>query len=189
MRMRKASSTVDIKPQNVLLQSRTHVLLGDFGIARDLAKANMTTTGAGVGTVEYMAPEQAIGHTDMRSDIYSLGVVLYQLLTGLVPYRGSTPFQVLMQHTYEPLPDPCQINPHLPADVVPVLQKALAKDPNQRFQSAQELGRAIQEIGPDAITLPISDSSPQGQNFDRTARQDQMETLPNSVFLVCSGHW
>src|SRR5260370_25510218 len=78
----------DIKPQNILLQNRTHVLLGDFGIARDLTKTNLTTTGAGVGTAEYMAPEQAIGHTDMRSDIYSLSVVLYQLLTGRVPYKG-----------------------------------------------------------------------------------------------------
>src|SRR5260370_16085706 len=83
-----------------------------------------------------------------------------------------------MQHRHEPLPDPRQINPHLPADIVPVLQKALAKDPDQRFQSAQELGRAIQEISPDPITVLISDSSPQGQNFDRSTRQDQMRTLP-----------
>src|SRR5215467_2118216 len=149
----------DIKPQNVLLQSRTHVLLGDFGIARDLAQTHITTTGAGIGTVEYMAPEQALGQIDTRSDIYSLGVVLYQMLTGQVPYTGSTPFQVLMRHTSEPLPDPLQINPNLPADVVSVLQRALAKDPNQRFQSAQELGRALQRVGSDATTLLISDRS------------------------------
>jgi len=168
----------DIKPQNVLLQSRTHVLPGDFGIARDLAKTNMTSTGAGVGIAEYMAPEQARGCTDMRGYIYGLGVVLFQLLTWRVPNRGNTPLQFFMQHTYEPLPDPRHIHTHLPADRVPVLQKALAKDPHRRFRSAQELARAIQEFGHNAITRLFSDRSTQGQHFDRSARRDQMETLP-----------
>jgi len=171
----------DIKPQNVLLQSRTHVLLGDFGIARDLTQTHITTTGAGIGTVEYMAPEQALGQTDTRSDIYSLGVVLYQMLTGQVPYTGSTPFQVLMRHTTEPLPDPRQLNPNLPADVVSVLQRALAKDPTQRFQSAQALGRAIHQVGPDAPTLLISDRSPQQPIVDVTPRQERIETPPFST--------
>jgi serine/threonine protein kinase len=140
----------DIKPQNVLLQRRTHVLLADFGIARDTAETQMTTTGAGLGTVEYMAPEQAIGQADKRSDIYSLGVVLYQLLTGTVPYSGSTPFQVLMKHTNDALPDPRLLNPSLPSEIVQVLQGALAKDPQRRFQSAQALARAVQQMRPDA---------------------------------------
>src|SRR5579885_2236243 len=89
----------DIKPQNVLLQQHTHVLLADFGIARDNAETRITREGAGLGTIEYMAPEQAIGQADKRSDIYSLGVVLYQLLTGVVPYSGSTPLQVLLKRT------------------------------------------------------------------------------------------
>jgi serine/threonine protein kinase len=141
----------DIKPQNVLLQRRTHVLLADFGIARDTAETQMTATGAGIGTVEYMAPEQAIGQADMRSDIYSLGVVLYQLITGTVPYSGSTPFQVLMKHTNDALPDPRLLNPNLPAEIIQVLQGALAKDPQRRFQSALALGRAVQQVRPDAV--------------------------------------
>jgi serine/threonine protein kinase len=142
----------DIKPQNVLLQRRTHVLLADFGIARDTAEnQHMTTTGAGIGTVEYMAPEQAIGQANPRSDIYSLGIVLYQMLTGNVPYSGSTPFQVLMKHTNDALPDPRLLNPSLPSEIVHVLQVALAKDPQRRFQSAQALGRAVQQVRPDAV--------------------------------------
>jgi serine/threonine protein kinase len=134
----------DIKPQNALLQQHTHVLLADFGIARDRAEKTITATGAGVGSAEYMAPEQAVGQADTRSDIYSLGVVLYQMLTGAVPYSGSTPLQVLLKHTTAPLPDPRTLNSILSLEMVQVLQTALAKDPNERFQSAQALGRAIQ---------------------------------------------
>jgi serine/threonine protein kinase len=140
----------DIKPQNVLLQQHTHVLLADFGIARDSAETRITGEGAGLGTVEYMAPEQAIGRADKRSDIYSLGVVLYQLLTGVVPYSGSTPLQVLLKRTNEPLPDPRTLNPSLGAQIVPVLQTALAKDPAHRFQTALALGRAVQQMQPNA---------------------------------------
>jgi serine/threonine protein kinase len=87
----------DIKPQNILLQRYTHVLLADFGIARDRFDTKMTSTGAGIGTVEYMAPEQAGGRTDARSDIYSLGVVFYQMITGALPHTGTTPLQVLIK--------------------------------------------------------------------------------------------
>jgi serine/threonine protein kinase len=135
----------DIKPQNVLLQQHTHVLLGDFGIARDRKEKTITATGAGVGSAEYMAPEQAMGHADARSDIYSLGIVLYQMLTGIVPYSGSTPLQVLVKHTTAPLPDPRTLNPSLPPGIAQVLQTALAKAPEERFQSAQALARAAQQ--------------------------------------------
>ena len=141
----------DLKPQNVLLQQRTHVLLADFGIARDSSvDTNLTATGTGIGTVEYMAPEQAIGQADARSDIYSLGIVLYQLLTGNVPYSGSTPFQILLKHTNEQLPDPRAFNPSLPAEMVEVLRIALAKQGQNRFQSAQALARAVQRVQPNS---------------------------------------
>jgi serine/threonine protein kinase len=140
----------DLKPQNVLMQRRAHVLLADFGIARDSAESeHLTATGAGIGTVEYMAPEQALGQADARSDIYSLGIVLYQLLTGTVPFSGTTPFQIIMKHTNELLPDPRTFNPALPHELLQVLKTALAKDPNRRFQSAQALGRAVQQVRPD----------------------------------------
>ncbi|HEU5368469.1 MAG TPA: serine/threonine-protein kinase, partial [Ktedonobacterales bacterium] len=146
----------DIKPQNVLLQQHTHVLLADFGIARDRREKTITATGAGVGSAEYMAPEQAMGQADMRSDIYSLGIVLYQMLTGVVPYSGSTPLQVLVKHTTAPLPDPRTLAPSLPQGIVQVLQTALAKAPDERFQSAQALARAAQQALADASAQPRS---------------------------------
>jgi serine/threonine protein kinase len=149
----------DIKPQNVLLQQHTHVLLGDFGIARDRAEKTITATGAGVGSAEYMAPEQATGQADTRSDIYSLGIVLYQMLTDAVPYTGSTPIQVLVKHTTASLPDPRTLNPALSPRIVQVLQTALAKAPDERFQSAQALARAVQQGLTDA-PAPSSMSMP-----------------------------
>jgi serine/threonine protein kinase len=146
----------DIKPQNVLLQRRAHVLLTDFGIARDLAQGQVTTTGAGIGSVEYMPPEQALGQVTTRSDIYSLGVVLYQMLTGAVPFSGTSPLHILMRHANEPLPDPRQINPRLPEAAVQVIQTAMAKDPQQRYASAQAMGQALQQIRPDSTPPAFS---------------------------------
>ncbi len=146
----------DIKPQNILLQRYTHVLLADFGIARDRFDTKMTTTGVGIGSVEYMAPEQAEGQATAQSDIYSLGIVLYQMLTGVVPYSGSLPIEVLFRKAHEPAPDPRGYNPLLPAEVVDILQMALAKDPDRRFETAGALGYAIQQVGAYAGCAPLS---------------------------------
>ncbi len=145
----------DIKPQNILLQRHTHVLLADFGIARDRFDTKMTTTGIGIGSVEYMAPEQAEGRADARSDIYSLGIVLYQLLTGVVPFSGSIPLEVLFKKVNDPSPDPRRHNPHLPAEMVDILQMVLAKDPNQRFETAEALSYAVQQVRPHAGPSPL----------------------------------
>jgi len=144
----------DIKPQNVLLQRHTHVLLADFGIAHNRFDTKLTMTGMGIGSVEYMAPEQADGRADVRSDIYSLGILLYQLLTGVVPYSGTGPLQVLLKKANEPLPDPRGRNPNLPAEVVDILQVALARDPNERFSNAGALGSAVQEMTSRALRSP-----------------------------------
>ncbi len=137
----------DIKPQNVLIQRGKHLLLADFGIARDAAsEQKLTSTGAGVGTVEYMAPEQAMGRGDARSDLYSLAIVLYQMLTGRVPFSGNTPFEIMMKQANQPLQPARLLNPTLPREVDGILEMALAKDPGKRFQSAGALLRAAQGL-------------------------------------------
>jgi serine/threonine protein kinase len=135
----------DIKPQNVLLQQGTHVLLGDFGIARDNTQSHITSTGVGMGSAAYMAPDQVIGEATARSDIYSLGVVLYEMITGRLPYEGATSLEIIVKHSSAPIPDPRVINPQVPAALALLIQTALAKSPQERFQSAIALGRAVQE--------------------------------------------
>src|SRR5439155_19703983 len=118
------------------------------GIAKALEGAEgLTRTGAAVGTPEYMAPEQAQGRADSRSDLYALGIVLYQMLTGRVPYSGNSTVEVLMKHLQEPLPLLPLRNaaPSVPGGVEGVVQKALAKNPNERYQSGRALVEAVSE--------------------------------------------
>jgi serine/threonine protein kinase len=135
----------DIKPSNAFLSADDHVTLMDFGIVKALTGgAQMTRTGTMVGTPEYMSPEQAEGRPiDQRSDIYSLGVMLYQLLTGRVPFTAETPTAVLLAHVTKAPQPPSQINPGIPPAVEAVVMRSLAKKPEERFSSAGELARAL----------------------------------------------
>ena len=136
----------DVKPSNVLLDERGNCLLTDFGIARMVeATANLTGTGNVIGTPSYMSPEQGAGKpVDARSDIYALGVVLFELATGRVPYSAETPVAVVIKHMQDPLPLPRKLNPALPEAVERVILKALAKRPEDRFQKMSELVQALQ---------------------------------------------
>jgi len=126
----------DVKPANLLLDGRGRLYLADFGIAKALEGAEgLTRTGVGVGTPEYMAPEQAQGRADARSDLYALGVVLYQALTGRVPYSGTSTVEVLMKHLQDPLP-------LMPLRAV---ARALAKNPNDRYASGAALVEDLRE--------------------------------------------
>jgi ligand-binding sensor domain-containing protein/tRNA A-37 threonylcarbamoyl transferase component Bud32 len=140
----------DIKPANVLLDRDGSPLLTDFGIAKIVAGANdLTAEGALIGTPFYMAPEQAQGRpADARTDIYALGVVLYELVTGRRPYEAETPLAVAMMHVHDPLPLPRRLNPAIPEPLERVLLKALAKRPEDRFQSATALVEALRAATP-----------------------------------------
>jgi serine/threonine-protein kinase len=130
----------DIKPQNVLIDAEGRAKLTDFGISRQLEQDGMTATGRVLGTTDYVAPEQAMGHpVDQRSDIYSLGVVLYEMLVGQVPFHADSQVGVAMKHVNEELPDVQQRRPELSAAAAMVVERATAKDPAQRYQSAGEM--------------------------------------------------
>lgn len=137
----------DIKPSNIILAEKGQPMLTDFGIAKilDLDDGHtITSTGVGIGTPEYMAPEQGMGKdVDKRADIYAVGVVLYELLTGHKPYTADTPMAVVFKHMTDPLPRPKQFTPELPDDVEKLLLKALAKQPADRYQTTEELANAI----------------------------------------------
>ena len=143
----------DIKPANMLLRTDTWLMLADFGIARILSEQErLTQTGAGFGTPEYMAPEQAQGRAVAASDNYSLAVIAYQLFTGRVPFKADTPYATTIQHIMSPPPPPRQINPALSLAVEQILLRGLLKDPAQRAPSARIFVNALQQAA--ASTSP-----------------------------------
>lgn len=136
----------DIKPANVMINQEGQVVLTDFGIVRTVDGTQHTATGALTGTPAYMSPEQGEGkRADERSDIYALGIMLYELVTGAVPYDADTPFAIIMKHIREPLPLPSQVNPDLPEAVEKVILKAMAKNPEDRYQTAGAMARDLRE--------------------------------------------
>jgi serine/threonine-protein kinase len=154
----------DVKPSNVLLDGRGNCLLTDFGIAKIVAgTVQLTLPGGIIGTPAYMSPEQAQGATiDQRSDIYALGVLLYELTTGRVPFTAETPLAIVLKHPHDPLPPPRTLNPSLSEALERVILKALAKEPNDRFQTAAEFVRAVQATtggeSEQVPPLPVADT-------------------------------
>ena len=134
----------DVKPQNVLIESGGQAKLTDFGISRQLDEEGMTAEGKVVGTTDYVAPEQAMGRTvDQRADIYALGVVLFEMLTGDVPFKASNQVGVAMKHVTEDLPDLQVIRPDLSATTAGVVERATAKEPEDRYPTAEDLTRDL----------------------------------------------
>jgi serine/threonine protein kinase/formylglycine-generating enzyme required for sulfatase activity len=139
----------DIKPSNILLTAKGQPMLTDFGIAKMLETeetATLTGTGIGVGTPEYMSPEQWTGTTTTQSDIYSLGVVLYEIVTGRKPYMADTPAAILLKQASEPLPRPGKFVSNVPSSLENILIKALARDPQNRYKTMQAFSDALQKL-------------------------------------------
>ena len=147
----------DLKPANFLLHADGRLVLADFGIARIMQErspgATLTKTGSMLGTPEYMAPEMARGQTaDYRADIYELGIVLFEMLSGHVPFAGNTFYAVMIKHVQEPLPLLYQINPAISPKVDAVIQKATAKEPERRYSTVREMAQALRNASTALIT-------------------------------------
>ncbi|MGB7297525.1 MAG: protein kinase, partial [Candidatus Aminicenantales bacterium] len=149
----------DLKPSNVMIDKEGNARIMDFGIARSLTGKSITGAGVMIGTPEYMSPEQVEGkEVDQRSDIYSLGVILYEMVTGRVPFEGDTPFAIGVKHRSEMPRDPTEINSQLPPELSGLILKCLEKDKEKRYRSAadvhSELARMEQGIPPAERVVP-----------------------------------
>ena len=137
----------DLKPQNMMIDKEGNARIMDFGIARSLKGKGITGAGVMIGTPEYMSPEQVEGkEVDQRSDIYSLGVNLYEMVTGQVPFEGDTPFTIGVKHKSETPKDPKELNTQIPEDLSKVILRCMEKDKEKRYQSAGELCSELTKI-------------------------------------------
>jgi serine/threonine protein kinase len=145
----------DVKPQNVLIDPEGSAKVTDFGIARSLEEDGLTADGRVLGTTDYVSPEQALGHdVTGQSDLYSLGIVLYEMLTGEVPFRGENQVAVAMKHVREAVPDVQVRRPQASAQTAAIVERLTAKDLHRRYQSAQEVERDLE----DALTVETARS-------------------------------
>lgn len=149
----------DIKPANLMLTTSGQAILMDFGIAKIVGGTRHTATGAVVGTAMYMSPEQIKGEQpDRRSDIYSLGVTLFEMLSGKPPFDADSAMTLMMMHINDPVPNPQKLNPEIPEALVNVVNKALEKDPADRYQTAAQMAAALRNVLAGRSTGPVPSS-------------------------------
>jgi len=171
----------DVKPNNILFDQHNNPYLSDFGIAKAVGSAASSLTGSGIiGTPDYMSPEQARGEQiDHRADIYSLGVVAYQMLTGEVMFKATTPLGVIYKHINELPPPLRQLRPELPASVEDIVFKSLAKNPGDRYGSANEFIHALTEVirSPSTRVTP----PPTVKDFNAPTQIEPIRRVPSTV--------
>jgi serine/threonine-protein kinase len=138
----------DVKPHNIMLTPQSDVKIMDFGIVRDMDRGSVTQTGLVMGTPDYMSPEQAQGKDDVdqRSDVYSFGVVLYEMFTGVTPFRGDTPISIAMKHVNEQPPSPRSVSPSLPEAMERIILRCMKKSPADRYPHMAELSAELYRI-------------------------------------------
>ncbi len=176
----------DVKPGNILLDQKTNrVLVTDFGLVKlAQAKNQMTVTGMVMGTADYIAPEQARGQEiDHRADLYAVGVLMYQILSGRLPFKADTPTAMMFQHAYEPPPPLETLAPEIPAPLVQIVMKLLAKEPADRYPSAQAVIDDLEK----AVSQPLSDSS--HTTIIKAPASDGIPAFPAGLFKPLSSGW
>ena len=152
----------DVKPHNVIVMDEDRVKVTDFGIARATGDSALTATGTILGTAQYISPEQAAGETPVpSSDVYSLGIVLYEMLTGAVPFTGDSPVSVALRHVRDEVPLPSAIDPAIPPETDDLVATATAKDPARRFRDGNGFAAAIagESLAPATEELPSGDTA------------------------------
>jgi serine/threonine-protein kinase len=174
----------DIKPGNVMLTPEGKVKVMDFGIARATTSETITQTAAVVGTAQYISPEQAQGQTvDYRSDLYSVGCCLYEMLTGTVPFTGATPVAIAYRHVREDPTPPRALNADVPAPLEAICLKAMAKLPDNRYQTAAELQDDLERFrnGQPVLATPLMDAAATTQAIPRDGGADPTAMLGGPV--------
>lgn len=179
----------DVKPANLMLDSSNRVVLTDFGIAKIVTGVQFTASGGMVGTPAYMSPEQGLGEQgDERSDLYSLGVIFYQMLTGKLPYDGDTPLAVILKHLNDPVKSPRDLRREIPETLDDIVTQLMAKEPSDRYQTATDLiadlerfERAHQNMGFDQpgepnYSLATDDEEHDTKALPRGTQQDRHQT-------------
>jgi len=172
----------DLKPGNIMIDKDGQAKIMDFGIARSLLGKGLTGEGAIVGTPEYMSPEQIEGkEIDQRSDIYSLGIILYEMLIGRPPFEGETPFSVATKHKTEPPPVPKKIIPQMPEELNRLILRCLEKDKTKRYQTAEEL---VADLSAIEQTLPSTDRAlSRARTKVRTSREITVKLTPRKIII------